>query len=435
MLKKELENKKIEEIIEVESLPINIENGRTYAINQPNPNSYTHGYFKYPCKFIPEIPRWVLKKYLKDNNTANILDPFSGSGTTLLESNINGYSSFGTEIDNFAKLLIKVKTTPLSQDEMSEIMEWVENLILQYQESYLDYKEPFIPQINNLYHWFSEENVQKLGLIKKEYNKLDNEKLIDFLDVCLASSIRKCSKADDVSPKPYVSNKIVKIASDPFVHFPKTVLKYLNSMKEFSIYNQTNPIGPTVLLDGDALNIKTNLLFDIAITSPPYINAFDYSRTLRLENLWLSLESEETIRVNKKNYVGTENIKTKVEEVDLSILELSSQLKEVYYAIALVDKKRAIIVKKFFEDMKTNLIEVKNVLVDDGKYCIVIGDSSIRDVKIESWRIICDIAESIGLHLDTHFSYIIKNHYLRIPRGNRGGKINKDYVFVLKKSN
>ncbi|OIJ09417.1 modification methylase [Anaerobacillus arseniciselenatis] len=433
MLKEEVVKKQLEEVIEVVNLPVDIENGRTYSINQPNPNSYTHGYFKYPCKFIPEIPRWVMKKYAGEGN-ADILDPFSGSGTTLLEAAINGHNAYGTEIDNFAKLLIKVKTTPLDMTEIDYIREWINKLIQQYQESYMDYKNPFVPRISNLYHWFSEKNVQKLGLIKSEISKLENQKIVDFLSVCLASSIRKCSNADDVSPKPYVSNKIEKVASNPFVFFPAVVAKYLSSMKKLSVFAHSNTIGNAELLDGDALNIKTEFKFDIAITSPPYINAFDYARTLRLENLWLELESEETIRSKKREYVGTENIVAKKEQEDLSILDFSEKLKDVYYSIEPIDKKRAIIVKKFFEDMRKNLIEVKNVLVDEGKYCIVIGDSTIRKVIVESWSIICDIAESVGFQLDTYFSYVIQNHYLRIPRGKQGGKINKDYVIVLKKS-
>lgn len=434
MLKEKINNNNSEELIEVLHLPVEIENGKTYVINQPNPNSYTHSYFKYPCKFIPELPRWALNKYITKSNE-NVLDPFSGSGTTLLEANLKGLNAYGTEIDSFAKLLIKVKTTLLDIPEINYIKKWIKNLISSYKDSFKDYEDPFVPQINNLYHWFPEENVQKLGLIKKEISKVENQRIADFLKVCLASSVRKCSYADDVSPKPYVSKKIKKVPSDPFIIYPTVVEKYLQLMNEFVMHSRTNSIGNTELLNGDALNINTDLKFNIAITSPPYINAFDYVRTLRLENLWLNLESEDTLRRKKKDYVGTENIKVKIEEEDLSILKLSDELRDIYYRIEAVDKKRAVIVKKFFEDMRQNLLEVKDVLVDGGKYCIVIGDSTIRKVHVKSWKIISDIAISEGYELDTYFSYIIQNHYLRIPRGKRGGKINKDYVFVLKKSN
>lgn len=129
---------------------------------------------------------------------------------------------------------------------------------------------------------------------------MENSAIIDFLNVCLASSIRKCSNADDVSPKPYVSSKIEKVPSDPFIVFPNIVNKYLAYMEEFLNYTLSNKVGKVEILEGDALNIKANSKIDVAITSPPYINAFDYARTLRLENLWLGLDSEETIKDKKK---------------------------------------------------------------------------------------------------------------------------------------
>jgi DNA modification methylase len=424
---------KEDNIIEVQSLPIEIENGRTYAIQQPNPNSFTHGYFKYPCKFIPELPRWAIKKYLGDNSIYNVFDPFSGSGTTLLEAIVNGNNSFGTEIDSFAKMLVEVKTSPFNHQEIQFVGNWLDNQLIKYQNTFSNYENPFVPDINNLFHWFTQENAQKLGVIKSEINKISNTKISNFFNVCFASSIRKCSNADDVSPKPYISSKIEKIPSDPFIVFRNITLRYLKAMEDLYNLSETKLIGKSEIINGDALNIKTQINMDIAITSPPYINAFDYARTLRLENLWLGLETEETIRDKKKSYVGTENIKINSEE-DLSILDLSSDLKHIYYTIEPIDKKRAIIVKKFFEDMKVNLLQVKNVLKNNSRYCIVIGDSTIRKVNVNSWSILCDIAESIGFQTETYFSYVIQNHYLRIPRGKRGGKINKDFVIVLKKT-
>ena len=56
---------KDESPIIVENLPSDIEKGKTYIINQSCPNNFTHSYFKYPCKFIPEIPRWAINTYLE----------------------------------------------------------------------------------------------------------------------------------------------------------------------------------------------------------------------------------------------------------------------------------------------------------------------------------------------------------------------------------
>lgn len=413
-------------LIIVDSLPMEIKDNATYMINQSNTNDYTHSYFKYPCKFIPEIPRWAIKKYA--NNDTIVFDPFSGSGTTLTESIINGYDAYGTEIDDVAKLLIKVKTTKLTIQEMND-MTYIVNDILS--NIYDDNENVVIPEMNNINHWFPEENIKELGQIRYCIDEIENENIKDFLSICFASIVRKCSFADDSSPKPYVSTKVKKVPSEPKKEFRSVFNKYINGMEKLIELNTDN-IAQVV--DGNALSVNTNINVDLIITSPPYINAFDYARTMRLENLWLGYLTESEITKKKKLYVGTENIKTTEEVEDLEILKESNLLKEYYEKIKQVDEKRALIVKRFFQDMKTNLMEMYQILNINGHYCIVIGNSTIRKIKVESWKVLRDIAMNIGFEVEQEFSYVIKNPYLSIPRNGKGGKINIDYILVLKKT-
>lgn len=410
------------EIIEVNSLPNDIKKGGIYFINQNSVNSYTHNFFKYPCKFIPEIPRWGLKKYGKKNS--KIFDPFAGSGTTILESIIMGNDSYYTEIDKVANLIIKVKTKKFSKEELLKITSEYKNILNHYNE------EVFIePHIDNLYHWFSKENAEQLGKIISIINKIENEDIRDFFKICFVSIIKKCSFADDSSPKPYVSSKIKKVPCNVLDEFKKTYEKYRKSEIELS---KLDAIGKAIKLTGDALYFDSNVKFELAITSPPYINAFDYGRTMRLENLWLDLLTEEELRKQKSKYVGTEKV-CKNDNDDLSILNYSDTLKKIYYDVEKIDIKRAIIIKKFFDDMKTNLSSVKEKLKKNGHYIIVIGDSKIRNINIPSSKILTDIAIKIGYSLETNFSYVIRNPYINIPRNGRGGKISYDNIIVLKK--
>ncbi|MBU0686168.1 MAG: site-specific DNA-methyltransferase, partial [Candidatus Thermoplasmatota archaeon] len=71
----------------------------------------THGIHRYPAKFIPQIPRFCLESYSEVGD--DVLDPFMGSGTTLLESYITGRDSYGIDIHPLARLIAKVKTTPV----------------------------------------------------------------------------------------------------------------------------------------------------------------------------------------------------------------------------------------------------------------------------------------------------------------------------------
>lgn len=420
-------SKKINNHITVESLPKDIEFGGTYIIAQANPNTYTHSFFKYPCRFIPEIPRWAIKKYLTGVENASVFDPFSGSGTTLLESVINGFDAYGTEIDNIAKLIIKVKTTPFTKDKLDEISNEFQRVITNIDTSQKPRK---LPGINNLEHWFMEDAIIKLAEIKKNIDSIDDEDIRDFFNVCFVSIIKRVSNADDVSPKPYVSSKVIKNPPETIKEFSSTFNKYFEGIKELSNLGLTKKAR---IINGDALNFDFDGLFDLAVTSPPYINAFDYARTMRLENLWLDTMTENELREKKKEYVGTESIKVAEEEKDLEILDKSIILKSYYDLIFEKDKKRALIVKKFFEDMESNLKNTYKYLKPGGHYMIVVGNSSIRNVEVESWKVIQQISELVGFKTEIYFNYLIQNPYIRIPRGNRGGKINIDHVLVLKK--
>lgn len=415
-----------EQIIEVETLPMSIQTGATYTIKQSTPNSYTHGMFKYPCKFIPEIPRWGINRYLSEKNGI-VFDPFSGSGTTLLEANVNGFDAYGTEIDDIAKLIIKVKTTVLDEKQLELLEHYYLEIIniIRKREG-----ELFVPAIVNLEHWFSKTTINELGRMKVYIECIKDENIRDFFKLCMASIIKRVSNADDTSPKPYVSKKIIKTPPTVATEFTTVFRRYKQMIQEL-VY--VEKMGNTEIIQGDALKFSVPLKIDLAITSPPYINAFDYGRTMRLENLWLATLTEEMLREKKSQYVGTEKINTKKERSNLTILKKSALLNVYYNQIVEQDEKRALIVKKFFEDMEDNLNCVYSQMNIGGKYVIVIGNSTIRKVNVESWRVIEEIANNIGFKTAQHFSYTIQNPYIRIPRKGMGGKISKDYVLVLEK--
>ena len=85
---------------------------------------HVHRLHPYLGKFIPQLVEVFLKHYFKKGNS--ILDPFMGSGTTLIESNILGMHSAGVEISHFNCLIADIKTKkyniPLAEDEIKSIL-------------------------------------------------------------------------------------------------------------------------------------------------------------------------------------------------------------------------------------------------------------------------------------------------------------------------
>jgi site-specific DNA-methyltransferase (cytosine-N4-specific) len=83
-----------------------------------------HSIHPYPAKFIPEIPRTLISNLPIPPNTI-ILDPFCGSGVTLVESQKAGIESIGVDLNPIACLLSKVKTQKLSDEFLNTVNEIV----------------------------------------------------------------------------------------------------------------------------------------------------------------------------------------------------------------------------------------------------------------------------------------------------------------------
>lgn len=416
------------QIVQVEDLPRDIDFNTTFEIASNNASYFSHGFFKYPCRFIPHIPRWAILKYTKKNQL--VLDSFAGSGTTLVEAVLNERDALGVDFDKLSQLLCKIKTQKLSKQQITQLHN-IDSLFFKKKYG----RNTYIPDIHNLHHWFSAKNIEGLvnlkSAIETNFGKNRDKKLYNFLLVCFVSIIKKCSYADDASPKPYVSRRIKKEPACVKDIFMRTLSFYLKKIKGY----EDKSLGRCNVISDDARNIhakKYNRKINLAITSPPYINAFDYVRSLRLENAWLGYYGDSNISDIKRKQVGTETIASNIYNQGVRKTRYE-KLNTILKRIEKHDKKRAFVVFKFFEDMEQNIKEVKKLLKGRGHYVIVVGDSKIRGVTVPTHEILIDIAKNQGFGLENMFSYIIKNRYLRIPRSGRGGLIKKDWVIDLVK--
>ncbi len=413
-------------MISVEKLPNlkDIQNNEVYEILTNNVGYFTHSFFKYPAKFIPQIPGWAIDNFTKSNDL--VLDCFAGSGTTLIEASLRDRECLGVDFDEISRLLSRVKSTKLSKSDDGLIRE----LLLKFDRE--AYQKKPLPELKNLTHWFPKENIKTLNALYYFIIEQDvAEKIKDFLLVCYISSIRKSSYSDEQSPKPYISSKHKKEPKETLALFNKVVESYLSKIdtEAYNLHFTAKFIG------NDARNFEDEKYFNkvkLVVASPPYINAFDYVRILRLENIWLRNLADNNIIEHKKNQIGTEQIyaaEYNKEPQKFDIAELDDKVNELFK----IDKKRAHIVCKYFADMEANLINIRKYLQDDGSYVLVVGDCEIRKIVFPIYKYLIELAEKNHYTNTTVFSYLIRNPYMRIPRKNRGGLIKYDRIIVLNK--
>src|SRR4051794_11235644 len=73
----------------------------------------THGVHRYSGKFIPQIARQVITLLTQPGDI--VLDPYCGSGTTLIEAYLIGRQAIGIDMNPLAVLLARTKCTPIGK--------------------------------------------------------------------------------------------------------------------------------------------------------------------------------------------------------------------------------------------------------------------------------------------------------------------------------
>ncbi len=86
----------------------------------------THNFYRYPARYSPGFARTAIKMFTNPGDL--VLDPFMGGGTTLVEAHSLGRKSIGSDINELSVFVSKVKTTPLSNSDLSELTDWFYNI-------------------------------------------------------------------------------------------------------------------------------------------------------------------------------------------------------------------------------------------------------------------------------------------------------------------
>lgn len=417
-------------------LNFNIPTGASMLIISHTQSYLTHGLHKFPAKFFPELPRWVIRKYSKKEDI--VLDPMAGSGTVNIECLLERRNSIAIDIDPFARLLIKVKTTPLDSTALTEVKDWLVRSV----EGSPEYDSiiPDFPLRDDL--WFKPYVSMELGTIKghieripEKFQKFGHEEALnlkDFFAICFSSIIREVSNADTHCTRTVVRKNRPKNVppGQALKRFKETLGKQVPKMEEFS---KICPRDMLVRIIGDPFDARYTSLpsdyIELAITSPPYINAVDYPRTHKLEMHWLEIvNGPGELTKMKKEFIGTETVATK----DYRELHTygNPQLDKFLEDLYKIDPRRSYIVYKFFRDMKDNLKEMRRILKSGGRYFVVVGNNRIRGMIVPTHDFLLDIAQDVGFVKETYFSSNIIRHFIKIPRPER---ILNDWVLVFKK--
>ena len=371
-----------------------IKNGATYVspLNFSNDLGKSfQRWYRYKEGFSLSLVDSLINQYSKHEGGI-ILDPFLGSGTTIIGANLNNKKGAGFEVNPFTHFLASLKIKSLDIETIKLFGQRYKKLLDEDLESIDEYPLPDLSFAHKIFEPEVRQVFMKYRtLISKEKSEIRNYLMLGWLSILEEISnyrkagnglkIRRAKKKREIDVKKALFEKYKQIEED----LQAITKDYQNDIILGSCIKEIDEKYQSCSIEG-------------AIFSPPYANCFDYTEIYTLE-LWFG-EFVKSRKQLKELRAGA--LRSNLNNCTPSFIH---NLDEVNYFInsmdnSIWDEKIPNMLRGYFDDMFTLLDKLINVLEKDGFCCIVVGNSTYGGVVVPTDLILAEYAELIGFKVD-----------------------------------
>ena len=371
-----------------------------------------HRWFTYPAGYSHKLVEAKINEYgLSEGST--IADPFLGTGTTSLVAKLAGVNSVGIEAHSFVHWVAKTKMF-LHHDldglsnSIREVAQQAKSLT-----GRVEYSDLWPPLV---YKCFTEDNLSQLAALRKAITESALDPHVrDFLKLALTSTLRIVTTAGAgwpyIAPSKYQSKKVERHALTEFQTRCHLMLSDVQQALALGL-----PYSSHDVILGDARQFASyadSETVDLIVTSPPYLNNYDYADRTRLETyFWgihgswaditrdvrdhLIMAATTQVRMTSMNgIVGCPMIRELDREIHSELLDIITRLKHMR-SVKSGGKTYDYMVAGYFEDMLQVLKGAWEVLKPGGHFVLVLGDSAPYGVHIPTEEIVGRLAVSAG---------------------------------------
>ena len=369
-------------------------------------DSSIHDWYRFVLSFPPHLVQQYLDAFCV-NQTSFVLDPFCGTGTTNVECKKREIPSWGIEASPLTHFASKTKC--VWSEDTSNFLNTAKQIALAATRT--------INSLSKL-RTLSEEQASLIlknsicdqplssTLVLRDSIRTANSPYEDYYLLALAKHIVYSYSNLKFGPEVGIRRK-----KKEYVDVVEIWLSEIERMEaDLEHWKHCSSTFSDISL-GDARSIpKKNYIgkVDCVITSPPYPNEKDYSRTTRLESVILGyINTKEDlrhikngfIRSNSKNIYRSDNDAQYISNIE-SINELSNKIEERRLELGKTsgfEKLYASVVKQYFGGMARHLSELKPYLRTGASLAYVVGDqASYFQIPIHTSILLGEVAESIG---------------------------------------
>ena len=353
-----------------------------------NFGEHVHRWAPYIQGFSASFVQSILDQYKDDYKSPVILDPFAGCGTVLTQGKLNGYKSIGTELNPLLQFIADIKVN--SWDVVPELLNETFSSIPK------NLRTP-APEFLKSENQFNKGVLRNLELLKGGIDSIPTKtkaqtNVKNLILLAFSSILIDCSNLKRTPCLGYWRNK--KVADNaPWMLMERKIKDICKDLEYLQVKYKKNIFAKSKVLLANAMEYRHKHLFDLIITSPPYMNGLDYVMNYKIEMAWLDFtKGTKDAKKVKDSLVVCDNVsKGLVKRFAQSNAKYTnSWIEEIKVNIEKNIKKRGSyrrsdmphIVHKYFDDMYKVMNSVTNSLKANGRFILVVGDSLIADVYV-----------------------------------------------------
>lgn len=388
-------------------------------------------------QFILGYPPHLVREYIERFDVADddvIFDPFCGTGTTPVEALKNGISCYGLEANPIAAFASKVKTYAHYKPEtLREYLAYIycsmkasykHHRLVELQEDLFSYKTKLMTvRINNVIDlpeqqekviprgFISPKPLQKVLIIREIIRRIEDKRVRDFFLLALATFIVK--EAGNIRFGPEVGRTKPKHDIESIRTFTDIAEGMIGDVQ------RTKLTGRAQIISGDARELDKYLAHNLhaqvnaVITSPPYPNEKDYTRSTRLESVLLDfIRNKRELRDVKQNLLRSNSRNIFVSDTDSQYVCRFSSITTIAEEIERrrldlnktsgFERHYKKIVLHYFGGMYRHFKTLKPFLSANCKLAYVVGDQmSFFRVLIPTAELLAEIADSLHYRVES----------------------------------
>jgi len=357
----------------------------------PNKRIPMHNWFYFKEGFSRDFVLLMLD-WFKIKRKDLIIDPFCGSGTTLLTSKEAGVNAIGVDASPLAVFVTQAKTMDYDLDKIRDSSR--ELFSKKFEKYEIRELSPLTKRA------FSRYALEDILFFKKEIRSIEDPKIKNFFTLALMNSANKVTCA-------YKDGSVIKIREKPSIPlkkvFKRIVKRMIHDLKKAN-YRGSNI--SVYLGDARKMDFLPEDYFDAVITSPPYLNKIEYTKVYSIE---YELFFEDIKFDGLRSYIGLN----------------PKHIKDLFPELDLPDAAKA-----YLQDMNDSLKEIYRVMKEKAKFAMVVAEGAFPDTIVPVDSLMTNLAGRIGFKVE---KIVIANR--RVVTKDRTFKIGKarESIVIMKK--